>query len=119
VSLTLPQSAVGPVAAHLRCSTSSALRRIAVEHLGAQRPTTAHAPRVKVASAPAKGSTFISGQSAWPRNLGPHEIEEPQGESLPDGEAIVGALIQFLIWVLVMGASLFFTLRKKKSAKAA
>jgi hypothetical protein len=119
VSLTLLDGPVNAVAAYSQCSVSSTLRRVAVERLGVPRLPVAPVSRVIVAGQPAPVSTATSGRSAWRRTPAPHGMARPQDGFSHDGEAIAGALIQFLIWVLVVGACFFFTSRKKEGAKGA
>ena len=116
ISLTLSDSTVKAIAAYSRCSVSSALRRIAAERVGAPAASPSQVPQVKVAHT-YPGSTTISEPSARHKTAAPHEMEGLQGS--PDGGAIVGVLIQFLLWVLVMGACFFLSSRKKKGAKGA
>jgi len=121
ISLTLPNGPVNAVAAYSQCSVSSTLRRVAAERLGAPRPSVAPVFRAIIASLPdpAPASTTVGGQSARHRISGPHELEGPQDKSSLDGNAIAGALIQFLVWVWVVGLSLLFSSRKEKGAKSA
>jgi hypothetical protein len=75
VSLTLPEGHVDAVAAHLRCSASSALRRITAERLAA--PRQAEAPRQRVTTPSTASSATMSGQTAWKRPPATHQTPSP------------------------------------------
>lgn len=112
ISLTLPRNAVGAVAAHLRCSPSSGLRRIAIERLGAVKPLAgSQAPCVPMGGPP----LARAGQAAWSPST-PHWTEAPN--SAQDGPAmdktLAELLIPVLIWMLAFGGWLYLNFRKGK-----
>jgi hypothetical protein len=98
VSLTLPQDLVEAVSSHLRCSTSAALRRIAVEQVGAS----------EIESHQAESGCDASPMTS-PR-------PEPPDTSSRSG-ALAGLLIHALLWILLMGAWFFFGSLKRKGTQ--
>jgi hypothetical protein len=118
VSLTLDQSAVDAVATRLRSSKSSALRQIAAEHLKAQSPLAAQAPRPILAGPRAPTNSTVGGRRAWPHPSTTREAQIRQDRPSPE-KAMAAALIQFLLSILSVDIWLFFVSRKKKPGKAA
>jgi hypothetical protein len=104
ISLTLTETSVGAAAAYLQCSASSALRRIAIDALGGPRRGGA-TPKVCLPNTSAPASI-------------PWKDTATQGNA-SQGQAIAGALIQFLCSVLFVGGWLFFISRKKRSVNGA
>lgn len=117
VSLTLTENSVHAAAANLKCPASSALRRIAIERLGIPRPAVAP---VLLVLDPGMPTTVTPGRQAdrdrIPGARGPGTI--PQNRAL-NGDEMAGALIQFLLCVLLLGGWHFLNFSKKKDAKAA
>jgi hypothetical protein len=95
VSLTLPQAVVEVVSSRLRCSTSAALRRIAVERLEAEI-------RYEEADGDGPDRQMIDVRS------------EPQDASSQAG-AIAGLVIHVILAFLFVGVCLFIKSRKKKT----
>jgi len=120
ISLTLPRELVRDVAGYLRCSPSIALRRVAAVYLGglqAPIPAPVNAPTIPVAASaprPTQADRTPVPEGYW-RKAG-HDTPHPTPSA---GEMVVSLLIQGLIWVLIVGALLFFTARKNKEPKAA
>jgi len=100
VSLTLPQDLVTAVSGHLRCSTSAALRRIAVEQVGASE--------IESHQAESDYNThFTTGARS----------EHPDTSS--QAGTMAGLLVHAFLWILFMGAWLFFRSRKSKGTQEA
>jgi hypothetical protein len=120
ISLTLPRELVRDVAGYLRCPPSTALRRVAAVYLGVQRdPTTApvNPPTIPVAASaprPTQANRTPVPEGYW-RKAG-HDTPDP---TPPIGEMVVSLFVQALIWVLIVGALLFFTARKNKAPETA
>jgi hypothetical protein len=73
VSLTLPEPEVKAVAAHLQCTSSSALRRLAGEYLGTASPMTPSVP------------DMISPGRAVPKRIRPQSPARSRRTPLPSG----------------------------------
>jgi hypothetical protein len=93
ISLSLSPGTVAAVAAYARCSHSSALRRIATE-------------RLRGSNAPAASRPHGVSRSRTP--------VVPAYGAPPGGGVLAEWLIHVFIWVLFVGASLFFNSRKSK-----
>jgi hypothetical protein len=119
-SLTLPRELVRDVAGYLRCSPSIALRRVAAVYLGglqAPIPAPVNPPIIPVAASaprPSQANRNPVPEGSW-RKAG-HDTPDP---TPPTGEMVVSLLIQGLVWVLIVGALLFFTARKNEGPNAA
>jgi len=98
VSLTLPQDLVEAVSGHLRCSTSATLRRIAVEQVGTPEFESQEAESDHYAYSPTGARS-----------------EHPDTSS--QAGATAGLLIQAFLWILFLGAWLFFKSRKRKGTQ--
>ena len=111
ISLTLPRNAVDSVAAHLRCSASSGLRRIAIERLGVVKPLAgSQAPRVPMGGTPLASA----GQAAWSPSQLWTEAPNRAQDGPPMDKTLAEWLIPVLIWMLAFGGWLFFNFRKGK-----
>ena len=116
VSLTLTENSVHAAAAYLKCPISSALRRIAIERLGAPRPPAAPVPRFLSPGMPTTVST--SKQADRDRIPDSDGLEAIPQNSTFNGEEMAGALIRFLLCVLFLGG--WYLLNShKKDGKAA
>lgn len=102
ISLTLSPSIVTAVAAHTGCSASSALRRIAIEHLGT--PAAASLPPV------------VNRREAPVARTGQTKAPSIPKDGPPGGEVLAGWLIHVFFWLLVVGGIMFFTSRKTKQS---
>lgn len=116
VSLTLPKVEVKAVAAYLQCTSSSALRRLAGEHLGTLSSMTASVSHV-IAPGPAvlKRMTMKSpaGNRRPPVASGATKPNFVQDNKIrfPGEVLVVGLLI--LVFLSVMSWVLFISRRKK------
>lgn len=95
VSLTLPADAVNAVATYSNSAISSALRRIAAERLVVGRPSS---PQVH------KAAQHTSAISASGRS---HDNSQ-------SGDEIVGALISFVMWIILVGIAIVVASNQKK-----
>ena len=98
LSLTLPHDLVEAVSGHLGCSTSAALRRIAVEQVGASNIESHKAE---------SGCDTSSTTGARPE---PSDIPSQSG-------ALAGLLIHALLWTLLMGAWFFLRSHETKGTQ--
>jgi hypothetical protein len=120
VSLTLPEAEVKAVAAYLRCSPSSALRRLAGERLRTSSPMTTPAPHV-IAPRPATLKSMTPQSPAGTRPPAPARttaLTPQQDNKLRfQGEALVAVV--FVSMILLLMAWFLFVSRKKKANKTA
>ena len=100
VSLTLPQDLVEAVSGHLRCSNSAALRRIALEQVGI--------PEIESQEVE---SDYDASPTASSRSE--HSVAFSHAGSM------AGLLVHAFLWILFMGAMLFFRSRKRKGVQEA
>jgi hypothetical protein len=117
-SLTLPRELVRGASEYLRCSPSTALRRIAAGHLGANRPPADRDMR-PVASPPVTSAPGIPG-GAWspvPGGYWRKPANVAQASTRPTGAQVAALVIQALLYVFVVCAVVFFTARKGKAQK--
>jgi hypothetical protein len=120
VSLTLPEVEVKGVAAYLQCTPSSALRRLAGEHLGTPGPMTAPVSHV-IAPGPAVSKRMTPKSPVRKRRLSvPSGTTEPNLEQdnkirLRGGEVLVVGLF-ILVFLSVMSWVSDIS-RKKKTNK--
>ena len=117
ISMTLSQGVVNAVSAHLGCSASAALRRIAVERTGARIPTAVLVSRAIHPDGTAP--QMRGGRAAWGRAAGQPKTGTsgtPQNNPSEAG-AVIGALVHGFLWILFMVAWFILTFRKKKIPK--
>ena len=100
VSLTLPQDLVEAVSGHLQCSISAALRRIAVEQVGASE---------------IESQRTESGYEAYPTSGERHEHPDTSSQA----GAMAGLLVHAILSILFMVGWLFFRSRKRKATQEA
>jgi hypothetical protein len=106
ISLTLSPSVVNAVATYSGCLPSSALRRIAIERLGAFEVAVASVPHaVNHRKTPVAGMGRAKGSSV------------PK-DGTPGGQVLAGWLIHVFLWLLIVGGSMLFTSRKGKQSRA-
>jgi hypothetical protein len=114
ISLTLADTSVVAAAAYLRCSASSALRRIAVD--GLEPPRRTAIPNEILTSTSAAASILLTTPNS---PLTPKRTKTGPQESASRRRDLGGALIQFSCSLLLIGVWLFFISRKKRTAKGA
>ena len=96
VSLTLPADAVNAVAMYSNSAVSSALRRIAAERLGVERPSGPQLYKTaqRTSAIPATGRSHDNSQS---------------------GNEMAGALISFVMWIIFVGIAVFVAWSRKRT----
>jgi hypothetical protein len=104
VSLTLPRELVAQVAGYLRCSPSTALRRLAQAYLGPSRPSPITAPPVPrpglfptVSSSP-RAATPAPRYSLVP---GCRSVSQQDKVAAAIGQLIAGALSMAIIFLIL------------------
>lgn len=106
ISLTLSPSIVNAVAAHSRCSVSSALRRIAIERLGNSEPSAAPVPHAVYRS-----QTTVAG-------VGRTKVSSVPKDGAPGGKVLAEWLIHVFFWLLFVGGWMFLNSHKRKQSTA-
>ena len=117
VSLTLPEDLVREAAGYLRCSPSTALRRIAAERLGLRQATTA----VRMTYSPAVTAAKPLGAMVTLRNSDSSAFGDSSDldhASTPSrGYQLASCLIQLVFQLVIWGGWLWFQSRKAKAAR--
>ena len=103
-SLTLPRELVAHVAGYLRCSPSTALRRLAQERLSPKPPTTISPPTIpRPAPFATPAQTFRTAPPVprHPVATGPRSISHQDKVAAAIGQVIAGALSLAIVFLVL------------------